>query len=243
MTVHSAAASPSHSSTFTDATRVLTSFLAPLEKHCLIWMARRMPDRINSDHLTTLATLAMICAGVSYWLAKTTPAALFAVVICLAINWFGDSLDGTLARVRRQPRPRYGFYIDHVVDCIGAVCLLCGLGISGYMHLTVALGLLVVYLLFSAEVYLATYCLRQFKLSYFSLGPTELRIILAVGTLVLLVHPTATIAGHRYLLFDVGGVIAIVGLSATFVLSVVSNTRALAKADPRPPRPPASEQL
>src|SRR3954470_699917 len=94
---------------FHDATRVLTSVLAPLEKRCLIWMAARMPRRINSDHLTGLALVSMLGAGLSYWLASRTPAGLVLVIVCLALNWFGDSLDGTLARVRGHQRPRYGF--------------------------------------------------------------------------------------------------------------------------------------
>ncbi len=104
---------------FRDPARVLTSLLAPIEKRCLIWLAGRMPRSINSDHLTVLALVAMVAAGGSYWLARVTPLGLLLVVLSLAANWFGDSLDGTLARVRGQQRPRYGFYVDHVVDAVG----------------------------------------------------------------------------------------------------------------------------
>lgn len=222
---------------FRDATRILTSVLAPLEKRTLIWLASRMPARVNSDHLTGLALVAMLGAGLSYWLASVAPVGLLLVVVCLAVNWFGDSLDGTLARVRNHQRPRYGYYVDHVVDAFGALFLLGGLALSGYMSPFIALGLLLGYFMLSIEVYLAAHTVGEFKISYFKLGPTELRILLAIGNLVLLVHPHAVIFGQTYRLFDVGGAIAVVGLFVTLVVSVVKNTRTLYRAEPIPGRP------
>jgi phosphatidylglycerophosphate synthase len=219
-----------------NATRVLTSILAPLEKRVLIFLAHRMPRWVNSDHLTTLALVAMLGAGLSYWMAKSHSVGLLLVVICLAINWFGDSLDGTLARVRDQQRPRYGFYVDHVVDAFGTAFLIGGLALSGYMSALVALGLLVAYFMLSAEVYLATYSLGTFKMSYFKVGPTELRIILAIGTLMLYVRPVVNFFGNQVALFDVGGACAIGGLVFTLVVSAVSNTRALYRMEPMPVR-------
>ena len=221
---------------FTDATRVLTSVLAPAERRTLAWLSRHMPDRVNSDHLTALALLAMAGAGLSYWLASVTPIGLWLVVLCLALNWFGDSLDGTLARVRQQQRPRYGFYVDHVVDALGATFLLAGLGVSGYMSALVAAVLLVSYLLLCVEAFLATHTLGAFTMSHFKVGPTELRILLAFGTLVLLVHPTASILGHEFRLFDVGGVVASACLFATLVVVAIGNTRTLYWAEPVPRR-------
>lgn len=124
---------------FREAARVLSGMLTPLERRTLHWMATRLPRSVNSDHLTTLALAAMLLTGASYWLARVTPVGLLLAVAGLAINWFGDSLDGTLARVRNQQRPRYGFYVDHVVDAVGAVFLLGGLGLSGYMSPFIAL--------------------------------------------------------------------------------------------------------
>lgn len=220
---------------FRDAARVLTSVLAPLEKRCLIWMATRMPRRINSDHLTALALAAMLGAGLSYWAASVNPwAGLLLVNVCLAINWFGDSLDGTLARVRNHQRPRYGFYVDHIVDAFGIAFLVGGMSLSSYMSPYVGLALLVAYFMLSIEVYLATYSLGTFKISYFKIGPTELRILLAIGNFVLLFHPNATILGHEFLLFDVGGVIASIGLLVTLVVSAVGHTRELYRAEPIP---------
>ena len=219
---------------FIDAKRVLTSVLAPLEKRVLIWLATRMPRWVTSDHLTGLAVVAMLGAGLSYWLASVTPLGLVLVCLCLAVNWFGDSLDGTLARVRHHERPRYGFYVDHVVDEFGAAFLLGGLALSGYMSPAVAIGLLVAYLMLSAEVFLATHSLGTFRMTYFNLGPTELRIILATGNLVAIVHPTATVFGRQFLFLDVGGTIGIVGLILTLIFSAVSNTRALYRMEPIP---------
>jgi phosphatidylglycerophosphate synthase len=221
---------------FRDATRVLSSVLSPLEKRTLHWLAVRMPARINSDHLTVLALLAMLGAGLSYWLASVTPVGLLLVVACLAINWFGDSLDGTLARVRNQQRPRYGYYVDHVVDAFGALFLFAGLALSGYMHPAVAFGLLLAYFMLSIEVYLAAHSIGRFQITFFNMGPTELRILLAIGNLALLVHPTSVIFGHPFRLFDVGGAIGIAGLLVTLVVSAIRNTRALYRAEPIPAR-------
>ncbi|HET9372407.1 MAG TPA: CDP-alcohol phosphatidyltransferase family protein [Vicinamibacterales bacterium] len=222
---------------FKDATRILTSVLAPIEKRTLIWLAERMPPRINSDHLTALALAAMIGAGLSFWLGAVTPIGLVLVVVCLAVNWFGDSLDGTLARVRQHQRPRYGFYVDHVIDAVGSIFLFGGMALSGFMSPAVAMVLLLAYFLLTIEVGLATHSLGEFRISYFKVGPTELRILLSIGALVLIVKPTSTIAGHEFLLFDVGGVIAIAGLIVTFVTSAIRNTITLYRAEPIPGTP------
>ncbi len=219
---------------FVNATRTLTSLLAPAEKRTLVWLAERMPRAINSDHLTALAMVAMAAAGACYALARVWPPALILVNLWLIINWFGDSLDGTLARVRNRQRPRYGFYVDHIVDCIGAAFLLVGLGLSGYMHLTVALALLIAYLLVSAEVYLATYTRHHFKLSYFNMGPTELRILLAIANVAAYVQPTMSLFGRSVSFFDIAGVAGAAGLGAVLLTSVVANTRALYREEPLP---------
>jgi phosphatidylglycerophosphate synthase len=176
----------------------------------------------------------MLGAGASYWLASVTRIGLFLAVVCLALNWLGDSLDGTLARVRNHQRPRYGFYVDHVVDALGALLLFAGLGLSGYMSPAVAGVLLIAYLMLTVEVMLATHTLGTFTISYFKMGPTELRILLAIGTLVLLVHPTAVIVGHTFKLFDVGGLCGATGLFITLIVSAVRNTRTLYLAEPIP---------
>ena len=219
---------------FQEAERAQFSFLAPFEKRCLIWLARRAPAWMNSDHLTALGLLALLAAGLCYWYSRWNTAALLLVIVCLAVNWAGDSLDGTLARVRNKQRPRYGFYVDHIVDCLGALFLLGGLGMSGFMSHGIALGLLIVYLLLSCEVYLATYTLGQFQISFWKFSPTELRILLAVGNVALFLKPAAglTFSSGRYSMFDIGGAIGIAGMAAVLTVSVVKHTRALYRAEP-----------
>ena len=148
------------------------SILARLEKRALIGMARRLPRWVNADHLTILGLSAMGVAGGAFWMSHWYDAALFVVVGALFVNWFGDSLDGTVARVRNQQRPMYGFYVDHIMDIVGALFLLGGLGLSPYMSPVVALLLLVAYLMLSAEVYLATHACGVFRVSLFKIGPT-----------------------------------------------------------------------
>lgn len=218
--------------TFRDATRILTSVLSPLEKRTLRFLALRMPAWVNSDHLTGLGLAAMLGAGLSFWLASVWPGGLMLVVVCLAINWFGDSLDGTLARVRGHERPRYGYYVDHVTDVFGTLFLLGGLALSGYMDPFVASGVLIAYLMMSIEVYLAAHTLGRFKITYFMMGPTELRIVLSAGALWLLVNPTVTFMGATYRVFDVGGIVAIAGLMIVLLLTTATHTRMLYEAEP-----------
>jgi archaetidylinositol phosphate synthase len=210
------------------------SFLAPLEKHCLLWLARRAPRWINSDHLTAMGLGALLAAGLCYWYSRWNPAALLLVIVCLAANWAGDSLDGTLARFRNKQRPRYGFYVDHIVDCLGALFLLGGLALSSFMSPGIALGLLIVYLLLSCEVYLATYTLGKFQISFWKFSPTELRILLAAGNIVLFLNPRAgmILFGERYSMFDIGGAVGIVGMAVVLAASVIRHTRALYRAEP-----------
>jgi len=208
------------------------SLLAAVEKKALVWMAERLPRWLNSDHLTLLGFAAMLLAGIGYWVARWNRLALWVVVIALAVNWFGDSLDGTLARVRNQQRPRYGFYVDHVLDMVGTLFLLGGLALSGYMSPLLALGLLVAYLMAAAEEFLSTHVLRVFHLSFLRIGPTELRIILAIGTVYLLHRPWIQLGAIGvFRLFDVGGIIAIAGLVLKFVVCAVRNSRALYLAE------------
>src|SRR5688572_26931765 len=148
-----------------DHVREHRSLLAAAEKRLLVRIATRLPARVNSDHLTALALAAMVLAGVGYALARWDVRALWIVVFALALNWFGDSLDGTVARVRRAERPRYGFYVDHVLDIVGITLLMAGLSSSGFMSPIVALSLLVAYLLVSSEVFLATAVRHVFRMS------------------------------------------------------------------------------
>jgi phosphatidylglycerophosphate synthase len=216
---------------FREAERAQVSMLAPLEKRCLIWLAQRTPRWINPDHLTALGLAGMLGAGLSYWYARWSRLGLLLVIVCLAVNWLGDSLDGTLARVRNRQRPRYGFYVDHVCDALGTFFLLAGLGLSGYMSERIATGLLIVYFLLTIEVYLATYTVGTFHLSFWKFSPTELRILLMIGNVALLFRPVVPLFGARYRLFDVGGMAGIVCMTLTLLVAVVKHTRILYRAE------------
>jgi archaetidylinositol phosphate synthase len=212
---------------FATAERIHFSFAAAYEKRVLIWLAKRTPGFINSDHLTLLGFVSQCLAGVCYALSRMNPDMLLAGVFCLALNWLGDSLDGTLARIRDQQRPRYGFYVDHVADTVAAFFLIGGLALSGYVHPAIAFGMLIAFLMLSIEAYLATYALGRFQLSYWKFGPTEIRILLAIGNLALLHHSTVKFFGRALLLFDLGGGIAIAGMGAMLVACSIRHTAQL----------------
>lgn len=217
--------SPGNNKPFKEAQRAQVSFLSALEKRTLIWLAQRMPAAVNSDHLTSLGLLSLIGAGLSYWYAREHQIGLVMVIGFLITNWFGDSLDGTLARVRNRQRPRYGFYVDHIVDMFGTLFLLGGLGMSGFMSHSVATALVVVYFMLSIEVYLTTYTIGTFHLSFWKFSPTELRILLCIGNLVLLAGETKGQIGDReFLLFDIGGLVGVAGMTLMLLWAVYKHT-------------------
>lgn len=218
---------------FTNAPRIHRAVTAGIEKKLLIWMAQRTPAAVGPDHLTALGFICQILAGAAYALAHHDPRVLWLVNIFIALNWLGDSLDGTLARVRNQQRPRYGFYVDHMVDTFGALALMAGLACSGYVHWATAAGMLGCYYVLAIESYLATYTIGRFHLSHGYFGPTELRILLIIGNAVLVRHPYATIAGRSFLLFDVGGVAAIIGMAIMAVRASARHTVLLYREETR----------
>jgi archaetidylinositol phosphate synthase len=219
---------------FVSASRINHSLTAACEQRALAWIAPRLPSWVTSDQLTALGLIAQCGAGASYVLARTHRHALLLVVLCLALNWFGDSLDGTLARIRQQQRPRYGFYVDHMVDVFGATALMGGLALSGLVHPAIAIAMLIAFLLLASESYLATYTLGRFHLSQGCFGPTEIRILLAVGTLCLLRSPYAHLFGHTFLLFDLGGLIATIAMLALTLILALRHTAQLFREEPLP---------
>ena len=215
---------------FDSTKRLQKSLTGYTERLILTWIAEHTPIWINSDHLTLLGFLAQLMAGASYALARWNRYWLLGGIAFLALNWLGDSLDGTLARVRRQQRPRYGFYVDHIIDSFGALALMGGLALSALMHPLIAIGLLVAFLLLSIQSYLAAYSLGEFQVSFWSFGPTELRILLAIGNLALLYRPL--IFPGRYRLFDVGGMVGLIGMSLMLTFFTARNTRRLYLEEP-----------
>jgi phosphatidylglycerophosphate synthase len=205
------------------------SLLAAAERRALIWIATRLPRWINADHLSALGLVAMAGAGLAFWIAETDPAGGAAlVVLCLALNWFGDSLDGTVARVRNQQQPRYGYYVAHVIDLAGTAMVFAGLAASGYMSPLIASLVVAAFFLVSAETYLAKHARGVFKMAFVGVGPTELRILMAAGALALIDSPVVAVFGLGPVrLWDLGGVIGASGMVVTFVISSANNVRAL----------------
>lgn len=232
--MNAGSASTHEASAFHAARRVNQSLTADVEKRALLWMAERAPRWLTSDQLTALGLSAQIAAGIFYALSRYNRFALLMVIVCLTLNWLGDSLDGTLARVRNQQRPRYGFYVDHMVDIFGSVALMCGLGCSGFLHWQTAIAMMVAFLILSGESYLATYTLSCFELSQGFFGPTEIRILLVIGNLALLRSPYSMLFGHRLLLFDLGGTIAAVAMLTMAIVVTARHTAQLFRQEPLP---------
>lgn len=207
--------------------RVQQSWVAAAEKLALLWLAERTPGWIGPDHLTLLGLAAQLGAGACYAFAARNRYYLLGAIACLGLNWLGDSLDGTLARVRKRLRPRYGFYVDHMVDSFGGLALMGGLALSGYMHPRIAIGLLIAFLMLSIQSYLAAYTLGEFRLSFWRFGPTELRLLLAVGNLALFWKPMVHVLGGKYRLFDVGGTIGLMGMALMVIAFTLENAMRL----------------
>jgi phosphatidylglycerophosphate synthase len=211
--------------------RIHKAITAEAEKRLLVWIAERLPPAINSDHLTFAGFAALVGVGASYWAGG---AALALAIPLLVVNWLGDSLDGTLARVRRQERPRYGYYVDHVLDAAGFAAIFGGLILGGFMSPVIGLAFLAAYYLVVVEVSLATHARGTFRISAFGVGPTEMRILLALGTLQLMRSADVLLLGHRWLLFDVGGAVGIAGFLLTFAYGAIANGVALFREERLP---------
>lgn len=225
------------------AERIQTSFLNGIEKKALVWLAARQPKWMVSDMLTFIGTLGAIVIAAGYILSSQSIHFLWLSSLGFIINWYGDSLDGTLARVRDMQRPIYGYYLDHTVDCINEAFMFLGVGLSPLMNLPLALMILVVYLFLTINVSVNAHLKGEFKLTYLKLGPTEFRVFaIFVNTLFILVRPLrdfsqqVNILGHPAELraLDVAGIIILVLLVAIYLITIISDARAYAKADPMP---------
>ena len=210
-----------------DSKRVQQSLLAPIEKVALLKLASWMPEWVNSDHLTLLGLLSMLFAGISYYLARRDHSYLFVASFWIVLNWFGDSLDGTLARYRRKLRPRYGYYVDHIIDAFGTLFLALGLGLSGYMSLTVSLVFVIAYFMMSIQTYLASNVFQVFQISFWKLSPTEVRIALIAGNTYAWFRPQVTLMGNDYRIFDVGAAVSIAGMAVMLLVTTIRNTARL----------------
>ena len=211
--------------------REMTFLLAGLERPVLLWLAARVPRRIRSNHLTALGTLASAGAGTAYALTRYDPRWLWVASAMLIVNWLGDSLDGTLARVRNTQRPKYGYYLDHVVDAFSTAVIGLGIGLSPYVDLAIALGLVVVYLALSINVYLESSVFGVFKISYGRIGPTEVRLLLIVLNTLLLLFPRPHTFVANVANWTLTAILA--GMVALFVARIARNLYKLAKLEPQ----------
>ena len=219
---------------FQNAARSQESFLAGWERQCLAWLAARMPSWVHPDHLTLLGFAAMFLAGASYALAAWQPAFLLLVNLWLAVNWFGDSLDGTLARVRGIERPKYGYYIDHMVDAFNTAVIGAGMGLSGYVSLPLAMLLVIIYLALSINIYLESSVLGVFEIAYGIFGPTEVRLLLILANAGLFAGATWAGLAASSVARIANGVTFVLGAAMVVTLAArfVKNLARLARLEP-----------
>jgi archaetidylinositol phosphate synthase len=219
------------------APREKTFLLAHPEARVLEWLARRMPARVTPDHMTLLGVLAAFGIAGAYVLSNGDRTWLWAASALLVVHWLGDSLDGTLARVRRAERPTYGYYLDHLVDAVATAVIGLGLGLSPYMLVLTGLVLVVVYLVLSINTYLETQAFGVFSLGYGRLGPTEARLgLIAINTaLACGVGLEGTVGGLGVSLLDVIGLGAAVLMAAGLAARAARNLRTLAEREPARP--------
>jgi phosphatidylglycerophosphate synthase len=208
--------------------------LSPFEQRVLPRLAAALPPWVVPDHLTVLGLLASTTIAVSYLLSNRSPAWLWAASVALVVNWFGDSLDGTLARYRKIERPRYGYYLDHLTDAYSTLAVGLGLGLSPYMLLSVGLSISIVYLVLSINVYLETHAFGEFSVGYGRFGPTEARLILILlNTVALIWGPLPfDLLGVGATIFDVAGLLAAGGMFLLLLVRVRRNLRTLARLEP-----------
>jgi phosphatidylglycerophosphate synthase len=215
--------------------REMTFLLASVERRVLQELAARVPRSIRSNHLTAIGMLGAVGAGTAYALTRYDPTWLWVASLMLGVNWLGDSLDGTLARVRGTQRPKYGYYLDHVVDAFSTAVIGLGIGLSPYVNLGLALGLVVVYLALSINVYLESSVFGVFKISYGRIGPTEVRLLLVFLNTVLALAALWEVKGPWPIWLVANWTLAILltGMVALFVGRFARNLYRLAKLEPQ----------
>ena len=228
-----------------DAARIQTSVLNALEKKVLVWLAQRQPRWVTSDMLTYIGVLGAVVIAAGYILASHNINFLWLSSLGFIINWYGDSLDGTLARVRKTQRPIYGYYLDHTVDAINEVMIFVGVGLSGLMHLEIALLALVIYLLMTINVSINAHLKKEFKLTYAKMGPTEFRIIMIlINTLFATISPLREFS-HSFVIFgseftfkalDYIGIAIVIILAMMHLTTVRNDIKDYAEIDPMPKR-------
>lgn len=221
--------------------RIQTSLLNSLEKKVLVWMAERMPRWVSSDMLTVVGFAGALIVAVGYALSSWNLNWLWLASFGFVVNWFGDSLDGTLARVRNTQRPVYGFFLDHNIDGVNETLMIVGAGLSPLFDLRIALLALCAYLLLSMYVYINAHLKNEFRLTYAGLGPTEFRIIvIIVNTVYLYATPlrewygSMTVFGRElgFGVFDIVGLVIGAILGIIYIVSLIGSAREFSRLDP-----------
>lgn len=227
------------------AQRIQTSFINGIEKRALVWLAKRMPRWVNSDMLTAVGTLGALIVAIGFALSCLNVQWLWLSSFGLLVNWFGDSLDGTLARVRDCQRPVYGYYVDHTVDCINEGLMFIGAGLSPFLHLDLALLAYAIYLVLTINVSINAHLKGEFRLTYFKLGPTEFRIIIVVANTLLISIPALAAIANTHTLFgltvtmhilDYVAAFIILAMALIYIVTTISDARKYAAIDPKKPR-------
>ena len=223
------------------ATRIQTSIINGLEKKALIWIAKRLPRWVTSDMLTAVGTLGALVVAIGFALSGRSIQWLWLSSAGLVVNWFGNSLDGTLARVRNCQRPIYGYYVDHTVDCVNEGLMFIGAGLSPFLHLEFALLAFAIYLVLTINVSINAHLKGEFRLTYIKLGPTEFRLIIIIAVTLLIAIPALTAICHSYTLFghfitmrilDYVAVVIIGFMSLIYIATTISDARKYAVIDP-----------
>lgn len=221
--------------------RIQTSILNGPEKKVLVWLAERMPSRVNSDMLTFTGSVGALLFGLGYALTPVSLNFLWLSCLGLFVNWFGDSLDGTLARVRNCQRPKYGFFIDHMMDCINEVMMFVGCGLSVLMRLDIALIVLICYLLLTVYVFTSAHLKGEFKLTYAKVGPTEFRVIILIATLLFLYVKPLREFSHTFNVFGTEVVASLLDIISAaialllfvmFIISIIRDAGEYAREEP-----------
>ena len=216
--------------------RISQSFTGPMEKRILLWLAARIPRNINPDMLSLLGFLAAILIGVSYVLSKNNPIFLWIASLGFIINWFGDSLDGTLARYRKIERPRYGYFLDHSIDVISFTIVLTGLAFSGYARLELAWAVNIVYLLLTLYTSFTNFTSRAFQISFAYVGPTELRILAIIASIWVYFNNAKFIhlPFGNYNFFEAVLILLVVVFLPAYLISTFTQIIRLSKEEPPP---------
>ena len=211
------------------ATRIQTSFLSSAEKKLLVAIAKRLPSWVSSDMLTFIGVIGSILMAVGYYFSNGNVAWLWLASAGLFVNWFGDSLDGTVARVRNAQRPIYGYYLDHTVDVLNEALMFIGAGLSPYLDMTAAVAAYIIYLALTLNVYVNVHLRSEFNLSFMGVGPTEFRLVLVVlNTILFFLGPS--VAGSPVLTYISFAIPAI--LLFLYFVTIVKDARYFAKIDP-----------